>query len=40
MAKTASVGPQVAIDIRIERWPIERLIPRAPYACSRVCEIR
>src|ERR1019366_3146860 len=29
MGKSAHASPQVAIDIQIERWPIERLIPRA-----------
>src|ERR1039458_5028323 len=29
MAKKATVSPPVEIDIQIERWPIERLIPRA-----------
>ena len=29
MAKTAHASPVVEIDIQIERWPIERLIPRA-----------
>jgi DNA modification methylase len=29
MAKTAHASPAVQIDIQIERWPIERLIPRA-----------
>src|ERR1019366_1648530 len=29
MAKKATVSPPVEIDIQIERWPIERLVPRA-----------
>src|SRR5579863_7279226 len=29
MAKKAHASPPVEIDIQIERWPIERLIPRA-----------
>lgn len=29
MAKRAQASPAVQIDIQIERWPIERLIPRA-----------
>jgi ParB-like chromosome segregation protein Spo0J len=29
MAKKAPASPPVQIDIQIERWPIERLIPRA-----------
>jgi len=29
MAKKTPAGPPVEIDIQIERWPIERLIPRA-----------
>src|SRR5437764_14948087 len=29
MAKRAQTSPPVQIDIQIERWPIERLIPRA-----------
>jgi ParB-like chromosome segregation protein Spo0J len=29
MAKRAPASPPVQIDIQIERWPIERLIPRA-----------
>src|SRR5580658_6258359 len=29
MAKKALASPPVEIDIQIERWPIERLIPRA-----------
>jgi hypothetical protein len=29
MAKRAHASPPVEIDIQIERWPIERLIPRA-----------
>src|SRR5580698_10549345 len=29
MAKRAHVSPAIVIDIQIERWPIERLIPRA-----------
>jgi len=29
MAKRAQASPPVQLDIQIERWPIERLIPRA-----------
>jgi ParB-like chromosome segregation protein Spo0J len=29
MAKTAQTSPPIEIDIHIELWPIERLIPRA-----------
>jgi ParB-like chromosome segregation protein Spo0J len=29
VVRAAHVTPQIAIDIQIERWPIERLIPRA-----------
>jgi ParB-like chromosome segregation protein Spo0J len=29
MAKKATASPQIEIDIQIERWPIDRLIPRA-----------
>src|ERR1019366_6617263 len=43
MAKKAHASPPVQIDIQIERWPIERLIPRAnnprPHSREQVARI-
>ena len=38
MAKTAHASPRIEIDTRIERWPMERVIPRVNntgIACNR-----